>query len=643
MTPTKIPVPAAPAYQPRVKVHILLLGLVLVGFNSYWVLMGTEVWHSTQLTIASLFFNAVFTLFILVLVNLVVQKLAPRLGMSQADLQTLYVMIVMLTTISGHTMMGYLMPALAHAFRFASPENEWEQLFGSYIPSWIAVTDREVLRGFYQGDSTLYTAEHIRAWIPPVLAWSCFVIALWMVLLAFTVFLRKQWTENEKLNYPIVQLPIAMTSDPVGFFTNRWMWMGFAVAGAVELLNGLSYLYPSIPSLPIKGKTIGQFSSKPWSAMGPIYVSFYPFSIGLMFFTPLDLSFSCWFFYVVGRIQAIVTDAIGARDIYSLEQQTGAWIAFGFIPLWMGRRYYLRIVRKVFDKRYPLDDSREPMTYRTAATVFSVGLAFLIFFCHQMGMSFWAIGLFFLIYFPMVVGVTRIRAEIGPPLHQLIFVDPGRTMSLLLGTRRLGASNLTGLTFLYPFVRCFRAHPMPSELEAFRLAERTRIGYSQMLVGMVLAIVFGVFITFWLYLHTMYQMGAGSKARGWIVYMGWETFNRLQTWLVHPDDTKVAEMGVIAGSFLFTIFLMFMKLRFLWWPLHPGGYVLVTGTGMAGLWFVIFLSWAIKATILKMGGVRLYRKTVPFFLGLILGDYTLGCVWSLIGLALKMPTYIVWH
>ena len=43
-----------------VKPHILLIGLVLVAFNSYWCLMGTEVWHSTQLTIASLFFNAVF-------------------------------------------------------------------------------------------------------------------------------------------------------------------------------------------------------------------------------------------------------------------------------------------------------------------------------------------------------------------------------------------------------------------------------------------------------------------------------------------------------------------------------------------------------------------------------------------------------
>ena len=34
-------------------------------------------------------------------------------------------------------------------------------------------------------------------------------------------------------------------------------------------------------------------------------------------------------------------------------------------------------------------------------------------------------------------------------------------MVLALGTRRLGAANLTGLTFLYPFVRCFRAHPTP--------------------------------------------------------------------------------------------------------------------------------------------------------------------------------------
>ena len=562
--------------QNLVKPHILLIGLALVAFNSYWCLMGTEVWHSTQLTIASLFFNAVFTLLVFVLANLLLQRFTPRLAMSQADLQTIYVMVVMLTTISGHTMMGYLIPVLAHTFQFASPENEWIPLFGHHIPTWIAVKSPRILDGFYNGDSTLYTSATLNAWIPPVLSWSSFVIALWLTLLAVTVFLRKQWTENERLNYPIVQLPLALTSNPKRFFTSPWMWLGFALAGSAELLNGLNYLFPDIPALPIKGKTIGQFSSRPWSAMGPIHISFYPFSIGLMFFTPLDLSFSCWFFWLISRIQLIVTDAFGARNIYHLEQQTGAWIAFGCIPLWIGRKHYGRIIRKVFGiaqrrgEAAP-DDSREPMRYRTAAGLFTVGMLFLFFFCYQMGMTFWAIGLFFLFYFPLVIGITRIRAEIGPPLHQLIFVDPGRTMVLALGTRRLGAGNLTGLTFLYPFVRCFRAHPTPSELEAFRLAERSRIGYRQLLIGMILAIVFGILITFWAYLHVLYDMGAGSKARGWIVYMGWETFNRLQTWLVSPRETSGPELGVIGSSFLFTIFLMIMKIRFLWWPPASGG------------------------------------------------------------------------
>jgi hypothetical protein len=623
----------------------IAITLVLIPFNFYWIIAGEVGLVGYALnTYAVPFYNVVFVVFAFTLLNLA----ARRRLFTDAELLTIYILLSTACAFPSITLMTILVTTVGHAFWFATPENEWLSLFGNNIPSWIAVKSPRILDGFYNGDSTLYNSATLDAWIPPVLAWSSFVIALWLTLLAVTIFLRRQWTENERLNYPIVQLPLALTSNPKRFFRSPWMWVGFAVAGSVELLNGLSFLFPEIPSLPIRNRILGQFSSKPWSAMGPIRISFYPFSIGLMFFTPLDLSFSCWFFWLLSRIQLIVTDAFGARNIYHLEQQTGAWIAFGCIPLWMGRRHYGRILRKVFGiaqrSGEPVpDDSGEPMRYRTAAGLFTVGLMFLFFFCFQMGMTFWAIGLFFLFYFPLVIGITRIRAEIGPPLHQLIFVDPGRTMVLALGTRRLGAANLTGLTFLYPFVRCFRAHPTPSELEAFRLAERSQIGYRQLLIGMILAIVFGILITFWAYLHVLYDMGAGSKARGWIVYMGWETFNRLQTWLVSPRETSVPELSVIGSSFMFTIFLMIMKVRFLWWPLHPGGYVLVSGTGMGRLWFTIFLSWLAKAIVLKIGGVKLYRQAVPFFLGLILGDYTLGCVWSLIGLVLEIPTYIVWH
>jgi hypothetical protein len=276
-------------------------------------------------------------------------------------------------------------------------------------------------------------------------------------------------------------------------------------------------------------------------------------------------------------------------------------------------------------------------------TIILLGSLFLLIFLHQAGMSFWTIGVFAVIYLPMVIAITRSRAEIGPPVHTLIYVDPGRTMVTTLGTYRLGTTNLTILTYLYPLNRCFRANPMPSELEALRIAERTRIGYRQMLVGMILAIVFGIFVTFWLYLHVMYDLGATSKARGWIGTMGWEYFNRLNNWLVYPRRSNGSEIGGIIGGFLFTIFLAFMKARFLWWPFHPGGYVLTTGAGLGRSWFAVFISWLLKAIILRLGGVRLYRKAVPFFLGLILGDYTLGCIWSLIGIVFEIPTYGVWH
>jgi hypothetical protein len=97
------------------------------------------------------------------------------------------------------------------------------------------------------------------------------------------------------------------------------------------------------------------------------------------------------------------------------------------------------------------------------------------------------------------------------------------------------------------------------------------------------------------------------------------------------------------SGFIFTIFLMIMKIRFIRWPLHPGGYVLTTGGGLGRSWFAVSVSWAMKSVILRFGGARRFRQAAPFFLGLILGDYTLGCLWSIIGIALRMPTYGVWH
>lgn len=622
----------------------VVIGLILVLINAYWVAVGSELWNTLQVTIASLFFNAVFTLFILSLLNLLFQKAFPKLALSQAEMLVIYVMVVMLSTISGHTMMGYLMGALAHPFWFATPENEWSELFLGNIPSWLTVSDKNVLKGYFEGESSLYLVQNLQAWLTPVLVWSGIIIALWFVLMYINVLLRKQWTERERLAYPIVQLPLEMTSAPKVFFKNRWLWLGFAIAGSIDLINGLNFLYPSIPAIPVRIHQIGHlFREKPWNAIGSwTHVSFYPFVIGLAFFMPLDLSFSCWFFYVFGKAQAVFASAMGWRGIYYFEQSIGAWIGMGIAAFWAGRGHFRQVIQKMLVNKNEKDDLNEPISYRVAGIGIVGGLAFLTLLCLKAGMSLLIIGLFFAVYLVMALGITRVRAELGPPVHTIIYTDPGRTLVAALGTRQLGAANMTIISFFYPLNRCNRAHPMPSQLEAFKLSERSSMNNRQMMFAMMLAIVVSIIATFWIYLHLMYQNGAAAKSRGYIVGIGWETYNRLQSWLTYPRETDYTAMGFIGFGFAFTIFLMAMKLRFIWWPFHPAGYVLTTGEGMVYSWFAVFISWALKFAILKHGGVRSYRKAVPFFLGLILGEYVIACSWSILGIILKIPTYRAW-
>ena len=100
---------------------------------------------------------------------------------------------------------------------------------------------------------------------------------MYFVFLWFSIIIRKQWTAHEKLSFPIIQVPIQLAAPRA--MASRLLWMGFSLSPFVEILNGLHYLYPSIPGVPLE--TSFGFSQKPWDALGGIKVAFYPLVIGL--------------------------------------------------------------------------------------------------------------------------------------------------------------------------------------------------------------------------------------------------------------------------------------------------------------------------------------------------------------------------
>ena len=291
------------------------------------------------------------SLLLLTLFNLIVTRFAPKVALSQAELLTLYVMLSIASAISGHDQLIGLPPALGHPFWFATPENEWDVLFFSYIPSWLAVSDKNALSGYYQGESRFYFSSHLRAWFGPLVWWALFYLVVLLIILCINSILRRQWIESEKLSYPVIQLPLAMTTGG-NFWRNRLLWIGFAIAGFIDLVNGAHFLFPAIPELPVRQRDISYlFTEKPFNAIGWLPISFYPFAIGLCFFIPLDLTFSVWFFYFFWKFERVLGQAIGLSALpqfpYDRSQVMGGYLALAGLSLYGGRRYLLSIFKRL--------------------------------------------------------------------------------------------------------------------------------------------------------------------------------------------------------------------------------------------------------------------------------------------------------
>jgi len=622
--------------QKDITLKAILIGLIFVAINAYWVGIASELWY-TLFTLVNPFSNAIFTLTILLIFSLLLGKISRRFSLSSSELMVIYIMVTMVSTISGATMMASMLGTLTQPFWFASPENEWRSLFWQHIPSWFTVSDSEVLRGYFYGESTFHTTENIKAWAIPILTWSSFIFFLYFSLLCISTIVRKRWIEEEKLSYPIVQLPLAMATDSNRFFCSRLMWIGLIFAASVRMLNGLHDIFPAIPQIPYGYRLDRFFTDKPWNAMGYTNMSFSLSIIGLTYFIPLDLAFSCWFFFWINKMERVFGSIAGWQSLYLNEQSSGAWIGIGLLALWISRRHLIRFFKHIIGLS-KFDDSNEPIKFRSSLFLLFMSITFLVLFCYFAGMSLWAVGAYLLLFYLFGIAIARVRAELGPPYHEIVFTNPRGMMVDIFGSRMLRGTNLTVLTFLYPFNRCNRAHPMPYQIEALKISERVGMNGKRLLAAISLAIGFGAIATFWSYLHITYKYGTLAKCRGWISHSGWESFNPLQNWLQYPQGADFKSITFMIIGFGIVVFLSLMHRMFLWWPLHPSGYVLSGGGwgGMTYFWFPVMISWLMKSIILRYGGLKIHRKAKLFFLGLILGDFTLRSIWSIVSLILNI-------
>jgi hypothetical protein len=649
--------PEAPARRPAgstLSWKGVAIGALLLWPNAYWLVQMEIIRGSAHPTTVSLFFNCIFILLVATLVNRAIWTLRPAWALSRADLLMVYSMLAIGSCVAGHDSQEVLTPMLAWPYRFASETNGWEARWFQYLPSWLMVPDREATKGYFVGNSTLYTWEHLRAWAIPVLAWSGFIVTLLFVMQCVNVILRKQWTDRERLGYPIIQLPLELTSGAdegrlPRLFHQRLFWLGFALAGGVDIVNGLNLYYPAIPAIftPGFGRSYLDlqpfFPGRPLNAIGWTPISWYPWVIGLGILLPVDFLFSAWFFFIYWKALAVGTVLLAydsdPRAPYTNMQAFGAYLAFLVSSVWLSRGYLRQVGRVIVGRPSELDDRDEPVRYRTAALGAIAGTTVLVLFASAIGMPWW-IGLgFFAIYLALAIAITRMRAEMGAPIHDLHFTGPDWVLSEVGGTRNFSAPTLTAFSLFFWFNRAYRGHPMPHQLEAFKLADVTRTSQRRWFGALMLAAALGSLAGFWAMLHLNYQYGATAKAQTF----GPEAYERLDGWLLSPRQASLPALLAAGVGFGIALALQGMRTRFPWWPFHPLGYAVTSSWEINLVWMPLLIAWVLKVTILRYGGRQGFSKSVPFFMGLVMGQFVIGSLWNIWGIAMDLPTYQFWE
>ncbi len=624
----------------------VLIGTVLIIANSYWIAYVEMIWHTAHLTTVAMSVNVMFGIFIITVLNMWIRSFAPSLSLTQRDLIVVYSMLAVGSAFSGHDCIPRLMGLIPYAFRFATAENDWEALLFHHLPEWLVVKHPKTVNDFYEGNVNFFTEGYVQYWIVPILSWSAVIFLLMLIFLCLTSLIRKQWIENEKLAYPIIQIPLEITTNR-RIFRNRLLWIGFGIAMGINLLNGLQFFFPVLPEIPVKKYNLNiYFTQKPWNAMGNTPLRFHPYLIGFSFILPLDLAFSCSFFYLMKKVQLIFGSATGVSKLQGYpflgEQGAGALVALLAIACWNGRKYFASVFSQVIRQNRERTQN-EAFSYRSTLVTLGLCLLLLAILCIRGGMSLWAFSVFISIYLIIVIGLTRMRAELGPPIHAIGYLTPQYMMISLLGTRRLRAGNLTMLSLLNwlsgASYASFRTHPMPDQLEAFKLGERTGVRNRTMFIVLVIASLVGILSSLILYPYAIYREGvaAGSEQ---IHAGGADTYNFLSSWLVNPKPMDWLATTVLGLTFAANLGIMFLRSRFVWCPLHPAGYVIGVAPGTTDIiWFPLLIAMVAKWIILRNGGIKAYRRAIPFFIGLVLGEALMGCFWPLLSLILRSSVY----
>ncbi|MDA0322872.1 MAG: hypothetical protein O2923_09175 [Verrucomicrobia bacterium] len=520
-------------------------------------------------------------------------------------------------------------------------------------PAGIADELRQTMAGlrYLDGSYQRFLAGDVNwsEWARPMASWTVVILLTYALLIALNVVLFRQWAHNEKLTYPLAELPTVLAGGEDGedghvppVFRTGLFWAAFALSAGIHVWNHFNHggqlgMYrPIVLSVrwdPFVTGTVFQGLS----GLGRIDIIFT--LIGLSFLIPARISFSLWVFHVFLMAEMLVIVWLGyGENIRSFPydwshelnfrtaQGTGALLVFAFVLLWRCRLYFACAWRPaVLDGLEP----GERGELRAASFVFwIISITLIATLSGWMGANLWYTLFYYVVVIAISVAMTRAVTEGGIPMFQC-FGGPLHIVRHTVGLNHawtvpaLYAPLQIYYLILFFDVKTFIA---PAIANALKIRDNVRMSRLAFHAAVAIAILIGFGISALTSIIWCYAHGADGTAHPWFYTIFPDTaFNSIkQIAETQPVDEVGAKWWLASGGVLMAV-LIVLRGRLFWVP-HPLGLIMLVNPLIGSHWFSILLGWAFKSAIGKYGNRQTYLNMRNFFIGLMMGEILLIAV-----------------
>ncbi|RLG80977.1 MAG: hypothetical protein DRO40_10360 [Thermoprotei archaeon] len=543
---------------------------------------------------------------------------------------------------------------------------ENQEIHGWALPYFWIPSAEAVRASFYPNLGAFF--QYINEWIPVIFTWTIWYLITLCFQVGLALVYRRLWIDIEVMPFPHAQGWLiseiitgkrgtrSIKATMIGVFVGFLAFLPYVARTAYA---GFPDLYGWLTSPNFCTWAIGNFypqnafPSLKTLVIGPLSLQTNPFYWGFLLLVPLDSLFSLLvacllFFWLIPQIlfyfgyySGITTASPGGR-YWMIQRQDplkirgvhiGMIIGTIVFHIVMNWRYYLDTIKYAISGETPEGE----VSYRVAYSLIIIGAIGLIIIFSMSNIRPWVAAYAVIVLWLLTTAMAQSRgySAMGPLTQGRAFMkwiwgeymEPAPHCSaeqLFLGSY---------LDFVAIGRDTFGPHyaPMAGSLDIFAMAKMAKIDSNTafrliMLVGFLTTIIV-VPTTFigWYYFGLM-KIPA-SKEWDWMWTGDAGNYNN---WPARPPWWPHAIAGIVLA-----IALVYMRLRYAWWPLEPFSFLVVPDPAylnQVGLLTPLPI-WIIKYVIIKFGGRRAYEEyCVPFALGLIGGTILAVFVISLIAL-----------